>query len=80
MERTPLTAKICILIETQSGELFLLETNDYNELINDHYGEHKAVPAADARVFFASYGGTPINPYAYTDFTSLVRHIRSELF
>ena len=30
----------------------------------------------NAKVFFASYDGVPVNPYLYSDFTSLVTCLR----
>ena len=33
----------------------------------------------DARVFFAAWNGKPINPYAYTDFESLLKLLRDKL-
>ena len=79
MERNFLNKKIHILTENADGNLYMLEANDYNELVNDWSGDRNYVPAHDAKVYFASYNGKPINPYAYTDFESLVRHMRAEL-
>ena len=70
--------KIHILTENADGILYVLEADDYNDLVNDWKGECNFVPANDAKVFFASYCGKPINPYAYTDFLSLMQYISRE--
>ena len=75
-----LKKKIQILTENMDGEMYMLESDDYNELVNDWMGDCNFVPANDAKVFFASYCGKPITPYAYTDFQSLLRYIRNECF
>lgn len=80
MERTPLTAKICILTETQAGEKYLLKANSFNEVANDWHGTRDFVPEADAKVYFATLEGEPINPYAYKDFSTLMSYIREKLF
>ena len=72
-----LKKRIQILIENVDGNLYMLEADDYNELVNDWNGDCEYVPANDAKVFFASYNGQPINPYMYTDFQSLLRYIRN---
>ena len=55
----------------------MLETDNYNFIINDLYGNRSYVPANDARVYFASYDGVPINPYFYTDFESVLKYIKN---
>lgn len=72
-----LKKKIQILTENVNGEMYMLEADDYNEIVNDWMGDCDHVPANDAKVFFASYDGQPINPYMYTDFQSLLRYIRN---
>lgn len=69
-------AKIFILTETADGELYSIETDGYNELVNYWYGESSSVLTDNAKVFFASYNGVPVNPYLYSDFTSLVTCLR----
>lgn len=71
-----LKRKICIITENVAGEPYMIETDDYNYIINDWNDECKYVPVNDAKVFFASYDGVPINPYLYKDFESLLAHIR----
>ncbi|MBQ8245828.1 MAG: hypothetical protein IJZ42_01730 [Lachnospiraceae bacterium] len=73
-----LEKKIHILTENTDGALYVLEADDYNELVNDWMGDCNCVPAKDAKVFFASYCGKPINPYVYTDFQSLLQYIRNK--
>ena len=80
MESKFLKKKINILTENTNGEMYLLEADDYNELVNDYHGERSVIPALNARVYFASYNSKPINPYAYTDFASCVKYIREEAF
>lgn len=73
-----LEKKIHILTENADGNLYVLEADDYNELVNDWNGDCNCVPANDAKIFFASYNGEPINPYMYADFQSLLQYIRNE--
>ena len=75
-----LEKKIHILTENVDGELYMLEADDINEIVNDWMGDCNHVPANDAKVFFASYCGEPINPYLYTDFLSLAQYIRNNCF
>ena len=70
--------KIYILTENAVGCLYVLEADDYNDLVSDWKGECNFVPANDAKVFFASYCGKPISPYVYTDFLSLMQYIYRE--
>ena len=72
-----LNKKINILTKNANGELYVLETDNYNFIINDYHGDCDYVPANDARVYFASYDGVPINPYFYTDFESVLKYIRN---
>lgn len=74
-----LNKKINILTENADGELYMLEADNYNFIINDYLGDCNYVPANDAKVYFASYDGEPINPYMYTDFLSLMRYISDNL-
>lgn len=76
MERTPLKAKINILTEDTAGNLYLLEANDFNEIVNDWNGDRCFVPEADAKVYFATCDGKPVSPYVYKDFMSLMGYIR----
>ena len=78
MECKFLEKKINILTENADGALYVLQGDEYNELVNDWNGECNYVPANDAKIFFASYCGEPINPYVYTDFQSLLQYIRNE--
>lgn len=68
---------IVILTQNAAGELYIIVSDDYNEIVNDWNGECCYVPENDARVFFASYNGTPINPYLYSDFVSCMQYIRT---
>lgn len=78
MESKLLKKKIYIVTENTDGKLYVLEADHYNELVNDYMGERKYIPADNAKVFFASYCGRPINPYVYTDFLSCARYIQYE--
>lgn len=62
--------------ENVNGDLYSIETDEYNDIVNDYYGECKFIPANDAKVYFASYNGVPVNPYLYNDFVSLVECLR----
>lgn len=68
---------IVILTQNSAGELYIIESDDYNEIVNDWNGDCCYVPENDARVFFASYNGTPINPYLYADFVSCMQYLRT---
>lgn len=76
MKSNFIKSRIFILTENAEGELYSIETNDYNDIVNDWYGDCKFVPANDAKVYFASYDGVAINPYLYNDFVSLVNYLR----
>ena len=78
MESKVLEKKIHIVTENADGKLYVLEADHYNELVNDYLGEHRYIPADNAKVFFASYAGKPINPYVYQDFLSLAKYIQYE--
>ena len=78
MECKFLEKKIHVLTENVDGNLYMLKADDYNELVNDWMGDCNCVPANDAKVFFASYCGRPINPYVYTDFLSCAQYIQNE--
>lgn len=78
MERNLLKKRINILAENSDGEMYMIEVDDYNDIVNDFRGERSFVPSNDAKIYFASLDGKPINPYAYKDFLTLVQHIREE--
>lgn len=77
MKSNFIKSKICILTENVEGELYFIETDDCNDIVNDWNGDCKFVPANDAKVYFASYDCSPINPYLYSDFVSLVTYLRA---
>ena len=76
MKSNFIKSKIFILTENADGELYSIETDEYNDIVNDWYGDCKFIPSNDARVFFATYDGVPVNPYLYNDFISLVDCLR----
>ena len=76
MKSNFIKSKIFILTENVNGDLYSIETDEYNDIVNDWYGECEFVPDNDAKVYFASYNGVPISPYLYSDFISLVDCIR----
>ena len=76
MKSNFIKSKIFILTENADGELYSIETDEYNDIVNDWYGDCKFIPANDAKVFFAAYEGVPVNPYLYDDFISLVDYLR----
>ena len=76
MKSNFIKSRIFILTENAEGELYSIETDEYNNIVNDWYGDCKFIPANDAKVYFASYAGVPVNPYMYSDFMSLVTYLR----
>lgn len=76
MKSNFIKSKIFILTENVEGELYSIETDEYNDIVNDWYGDCNFVPANDAKVYFASYNGRPVNPYLYNDFISLVDYLK----
>lgn len=76
MKSNFIKSKIFILTENADGELYSIETDEYNDIVNDWYGDCKFVPANDAKVYFATYDGVPVNPYLYNDFISLIDCLR----
>ena len=70
--------KILILTENADGDLFTLEADDYNELVNLWRSDFCWAPKGSSKVYFASYCGRPISPYAYNDFLSLMQYISRE--
>ena len=76
MKSNFIKSKIFRLTENVDGDLYSIETDEYNDIVNDYYGECKFIPANDAKVYFASYNGVPVNPYLYNDFVSLVECLR----
>lgn len=68
-----------ILTENVDNELYLIQARCFQDIVDDWNGECQFVPANDARVFFASYNGEPVNPYCYTDFESLLEYMADSL-
>jgi len=66
---------IVIVTESVDGEIYCIEADEVVDLINDWNDECLVVPANDAKVFFASINGKPINPYLFTDFESLMGYL-----
>lgn len=62
-----------ILTENADGELYLIRVKYLQDCLIDWKDKCKFVPCNDAKVFFASWNGQPINPHHYTDFESLLR-------
>ncbi len=65
-----------ILTENAMGNMYLIRAKYLQDIIDDWNGGCNFVPANDAKVFFASYNGRPINPYEYADFESLLRYLK----
>ena len=68
-----------ILTENVDGKLYLIEAKSFRDILDDWNGECRSVPENDARVFFASYNGEPVNPYYYTNFESLLEYMIGSL-
>lgn len=64
-----------ILTENADGKMYLIKSKYLQDILDDWMGGCEAVPANDAKVFFAAYNGKPINPYNYTDFESLLKYL-----
>lgn len=59
--------------------MYILRAKYIRDILDDWNGDCEFVPSNDARVFFAAWNGKPINPYAYTDFESLLELLRDKL-
>ncbi len=80
---TFIEGNISILTENTDGNIYLIEVDTLNELLDDWNGECNTVPANDAKVYFASVNGIPVNPYNYNDFETLLNYLKNnakELF
>ena len=65
-----------IVTENVNGEMYLIKAMNFHDILDDWEGECEFVPANDARVFFASCNGRPVDPYSYTDFESLLIYLK----
>ena len=45
MKSNFIKSKIFILTENADGELYSIETDEYNDIVNDWYGDCKFIPA-----------------------------------
>lgn len=77
MQTNVIKSGIYVVTENADGVLYTIETDVFNEIVNDWNGNCECVPANDAKVYFASYNGTPINPYLYNDFITCMQYIRT---
>ena len=68
-----------IVPENADGRMYILRAKYIQDILDDWNGDCEFVPSNDARVFFAAWNGKPINPYAYTDFESLLELLRDKL-
>ena len=68
-----------IVTENADGRMYILRAKYIQDMLDDWNGDCEFVPSNDARVFFAAWNGKPINPYAYTDFESLLELLRDKL-
>ncbi len=68
-----------IVTENADGRMYILRAKYIWDILDDWNGDCEFVPSNDARVFFAAWNGKPINPYAYTDFESLLKLLRDKL-
>ena len=66
---------LVIVTENVDGEMYVIKAKYIQDVIDDWNADCNYVPANDAKVFFASWNGKPINPYDYTDFESLIRYL-----
>ena len=65
-----------IVTENVDGAMYLIKSKYIRDIVNDWKNDCNFCPANDAKVFYASYNGKPINPYLYTDFESLMRLLK----
>ena len=65
-----------IVTENVNGEMYLIKARHFQDILDDWEGECEFVPANDAREFFASCNGRPVDPYSYTDFESLLIYLK----
>lgn len=61
-----------IITENTDGEIYIINSECIQSILDDWKGSCDFVPANDARVFFAAWNGKPLNPHDYTDFESLL--------
>lgn len=64
-----------IVTENVGEEMYVIRSRHIQDIFDDWNGDCDYVPQNDARVFFASWNGKPINPYEYTDFESLLTYL-----
>lgn len=62
-----------IVTENADGLVYSISAEKLQDILDDWNGNCNFVPANDARVFFATWNGSPISPFEYTDFESLLR-------
>ena len=62
-----------IVTENADGRIYSIYAEKLQDILDDWNGNCNFVPANDARVFFATWNGSPISPFEYTDFVSLLR-------
>lgn len=64
---------VTIVTESTDGEIYMITSEYIQDILDDWNGDCNFVPSNDARVFFASWNGSPLNPYDYSDFESLLK-------
>lgn len=75
METIFLDEDIVIFTENVIGEIYLLKAKSIQDIFNDWNGDCEFVPSNDAKVYFASLNGNPIDSYKYTDFGTLMEYL-----
>lgn len=68
----PINNETVIITENINGEMYLLKAKYIQDILDDWNENCEFVPPSDAKVYFASWNGKPINPYEYTDFGTLI--------
>lgn len=76
MKSNYIASVIAILTENVDGTLFLLTAESFQELYEDCKDECSFVPENDARVYFVSFNGRPVNPYKYGTFESVITMLK----
>lgn len=68
-----------IVTENAGGEMYVINAQYFNDILDDWNGACDFVPANDAKVYFAAWNGKPISPYQYCDFESLLMYLEEKL-
>lgn len=68
--------RLVIVTEDACGNPYCIESQYIMDVLDDWNGACLMCPANGARVFLAIYNSKPINPHLYTDWESLMQHLK----